>query len=147
MISSLYESDFYAWANEQAALLRAGQLTVADIEHIAEEIESMGKTEKREMVNRLAVLLMHLLKWRYQPERRGSSWRTTIRVQRLALKRHLLDNPSLKSKREEVTEDGYSTALIEAAGETGLPEESFPPVCPWSFEQVIDEKFWPGEPE
>ncbi|MBF0393862.1 MAG: DUF29 domain-containing protein, partial [Alphaproteobacteria bacterium] len=72
--SDLYERDFFAWANEQAALLRAGNLSVADIEHIAEEIESMGRTERREMVSRLTVLLLHLLKWRYQPSRRGSSW-------------------------------------------------------------------------
>ncbi|MCT6678023.1 DUF29 domain-containing protein, partial [Staphylococcus aureus] len=78
--STLYEQDFYAWANEQAGLLRAGKLAQADIEHIAEEIESMGKTEKRELVSRLAVLLLHLLKWQFQPGRRGTSWQATIRL-------------------------------------------------------------------
>ena len=70
----LYDQDFYAWTNEQAALLRAGRLSEADVEHIAEEIENMGKSEKRELVSRLRVLLLHLLKWQYQPTRRGKSW-------------------------------------------------------------------------
>ena len=141
---SLYEQDFYAWANEQAALLRAGQLSAADIEHIAEEIESMGKTEKRELVSRLAVLLSHLLKWQFQPVRRGASWQATIRIQRRDLARHLLDNPSLKSHRGPAIEDAYGNAVIDASAETGLPEATFPPACPWSFEQIIDADFWPG---
>ena len=77
-----YERDFYAWANEQAALLREGKLAEADIAHIAEEIESMGQTEKRELVSRLTLLALHLLKWHYQPGLRGPSWRSTIRLQR-----------------------------------------------------------------
>jgi hypothetical protein len=92
----LCDQDFYAWANEQAALLRAGNLWAADIEHIAEEIESMGKTGKRDLVNRLTVLLPYLLKWRYQPDRRGQSLRLTIREQRLRLALPLKDNPSRK---------------------------------------------------
>ena len=145
MSTSLYEHDFYAWANEQAALLRAGNLSAADIEHIAEEIESMGKTEKRELVSRLAVLLLHLLKWQYQPVRRGASWQATIRVQRRDLTRHLKDNPSLKAKLGEAIEDAYGNVLIEAAAETGLPEHTFPQTCPWPFDQLMDERFWPGE--
>jgi hypothetical protein len=86
---SNYDSDFYAWANEQAALLRAGRLGQADIEHIAQEIESMGRTEKRELVGRLRVLLLHLLEWRFQPIGRGSSWKASIRVRRLDLAEHL----------------------------------------------------------
>jgi len=139
-----YETDFYAWANEQAALLRAGKLAQADIEHIAEEIESMGKTEKRELVSRLTVLLMHLLKWQFQPDRRGNSWKATIRIQRIALVRHLADNPSLKAKLPEALSDAYETALIEAAAETALSESTFPTACPWTFEQIISADFWPG---
>jgi hypothetical protein len=82
-MGSAYEKDFYAWANEQAALLRSGKLAEADIEHIAEEIESMGRTEKRELVARLTVLLLHLLKWRYQPNLQGAFWRATIAAPRL----------------------------------------------------------------
>ena len=142
-VSSLYEQDFYAWANEQAALLRAGQLSAADIEHIAEEIESMGKTEKRELVSRLAVLLLHLLKWRYQPNLQGPSWRATIRIQRRDLARHMADNPSLKAKLPEAIEDAHGNAVLLAVAETGLPEATFPNECPWTFEQFMAEDFWP----
>ena len=93
--SRLYDQDFYAWANEQAALLRAGKLSEADIEHIAEEVESLGKTEKRELVSRLIVLMVHLLKWRFQPSLRGRSWKLSVDEQRIAIDAHLADNPSL----------------------------------------------------
>lgn len=143
MPTNLYETDFYAWANEQAALLRAGKLAAADIEHIAEEIESMGKTEKRELVNRLSVLLLHLLKWQYLPGRRGASWEATITVQRDDLSDHLRDNPSLKAKLDEAMVDAYRKASILVAGETGLPKSTFPATCPWSFATVMDVEFWP----
>lgn len=143
--SSLYEQDFYAWANEQAGLLRAGKLAQADIEHIAEEIESMGKTEKRELVSRLVVLLLHLLKWQFQPGRRGASWQATIRLQRRDLTRHIRDNPSLKANLDEAISYAYGNAIIEAVGETGLLEGTFPTACPWSFEQMMAEDFWPEE--
>ena len=130
MSASLYDRDFYAWASEQAALLRAGKLDTADIEHIAEEIESMGRTEKRELVNRLAVLLLHLLKWQYQPGLQGNSGRLTIEEQRYRLADHLDDNPSLKSKLDQAIHDAYRLALIEAEKETGLARRSFPPTCP-----------------
>ena len=94
--TTLYDRDFFAWSLEQVKLLRAGKLAEADIEHIAEEIETMGRTEKRELISRLSVLLLHLLKWRYQPERRSPSWEASIRVQRNRLADHLDDNPSLK---------------------------------------------------
>lgn len=144
MSANLYDQDFYAWANEQAGLLRAGKLTQADIEHIAEEIESMGKTEKRELVNRLTVLLAHLLKWQHQPARRGASWEVTIGTQRRAITRHLADNPSLKSKLPEAFADAYIDARGEAYAETGLPKATFPVTCPWSFDQMMADDFWPG---
>ncbi len=143
--ASLYDQDFYAWAHEQAALLRAGKLSAADIDHIAEEIESMGRSEKRELVSRLIVLLAHLLKWRYQPASRGPSWEVTIQHQRHALARHFVDNPSLKPKVPESIEDAYRDARGSAYAETGLPKETFPAVCPWPFEQIMDEDFWPGD--
>jgi hypothetical protein len=145
MSNILYNQDFFAWANEQAALLRSGRLSEADIDHIAEEIESMGKTEKRELVHRLAVLLMHLLKWQFQPDRRSVSWQATIRVQRRALVRHMADNPSLTATLSDSIAEGYGDAVIEATGETGLLESSFPPACPWPFEQFMDEAFWPDQ--
>jgi len=140
---NLYETDFYAWSNQQAALLRAGEPATADIGHIAEEIESVGKTEKRELVSRLSVLLMHLLTWRFQPDRRSASWEATVRNQRRALTRHLRDNPSLKAKLDEAIEDAYGDARIDAYGEIGLNEDTFPQICPWSFEMIMNETFWP----
>src|SRR5580692_2940977 len=115
-----YDRDFYAWANKQAALLRAGKLSEADFEHIAAEIESMGKTEKRELINRLTVLLMHLLKWRFQPELRGASWRLTIEEQRLRIALHRADNPSLSALQTQAVADAYRLAVIGARRETGL---------------------------
>src|SRR3977135_2624419 len=100
--ATLYDTDFYAWANEQAALLRAGRLAEADIENIAEEIETMGRSEKRELVSRMSVLLLHLLKWQFQPARRGNSWRLSIENTRYQLEEHLDDNPSLKSQLDQV---------------------------------------------
>ncbi len=143
MRTSLYESDFYAWANEQAALLRAGKLSAADIGNIAEEIESMGRGEKRELVNRLTVLLMHLLKWQYQPLLQGPSWRTAIRIQRSDIADHLDDNSSLKSQIPDAIVRAYRKARMKAAAETGLQEITFPITCPWPFDQITDEDFWP----
>jgi hypothetical protein len=141
--SQLYEEDFYAWANEQAALLRAGDLSRADVEHIAQEIESMGRTEKRELASRLKVLIAHLLKWRFQPEKRTKSWEVSIRVQRRELADHLDDNPSLKPIIGSVLEKAYPDAALVAVLETGLSETAFPQSCPWSFAQIMDENFWP----
>ena len=92
-----YDADVVAWAIEQASLLRTGRLSDLDIEHIAEEIEDVGKSEQRELAGRMAVLLAHLLKWEYQPERRGSSWEDTIRTQRERIERRICKTPSLKA--------------------------------------------------
>ncbi len=143
--STLYEQDFYAWANEQAALLRAGKLSAADIEHIAEEIESMGKTEKRELVSRLTVLLLHLLKWQFQPVRRGTSWRLSIANTRDQLAEHLDDNPSLKSQIDMAMTSAYKYARRDAARETSLDIQIFPEACPWTFEKIMDPEFWPED--
>ena len=143
MRSPLYDSDFYAWSREQADLLRRGELARADIEHIAEEIDSMGRTEKRELISRLEVLLLHLLKWRYQPDKRGPSWEASIRVQRNRLADHLDDNPSLKPLLPQSLATAYRKACRVAVAETGLPATTFPDACPWRVEQVTDEGFWP----
>ncbi len=145
--TTLYDRDFYAWANEQAQLLRAGRLSEADIENIAEEIESMGRGEKRELVSRLTVLLLHLLKWQVQPSHRGQSWRLSIANAREQLADHLDDNPSLKSQIDTAMVSAYRYAGREAAKETGLAVSAFPAVCPWGFEQVMDDGFWPGVAE
>jgi hypothetical protein len=142
-MSETYDRDFYAWANEQAALLRAGRLSEADIAHIAEEIESMGRTEKRELVSRLAVLLLHFLKWQFQPERRGTSWTASIKVQRNRLADHLDDNPSLKAILPQSIVRAYEDALLEAEAESRLPGSTFQALCPRSFTQIMDPAFWP----
>jgi Domain of unknown function DUF29 len=140
---SLRDSDFYAWSLEQAALLRAGRVDEADLSTIAEEIESMGKTEKRELVSRLTVLLLHLLKWQAQPGRHGNSWRLSIANSRDEITELLDDNPSLRALLDEVMASAYRYARRKAAIETERGEEAFPAQCPWSFAQVMDEGFWP----
>ena len=143
MPAETYERDFLAWTQEQAALLRTGDWARADVEHIAQEIENMGKTEKRELVNRLSVLLLHLLKWRYQPALRGTSWRLTIKQQRLKILDHIDDNSSLKATRDVAIATAYRYACIDAERETGLPDKTFPAHCPWTYDQMMDENFWP----
>ncbi|MEI6985887.1 MAG: DUF29 domain-containing protein [Rhodospirillaceae bacterium] len=139
----LHDQDFYAWANEQAALLRARNMDAADIDNIAEEIASMGRSEKRELISRLAVLLLHLLKWQLQPERQCKSWRLSVEEQRRKLQRHLADNPSLNSKLEEVIGAAYGDAVLDAKRETDLEEGVFLDSCPWVFDQIMDASFWP----
>ena len=147
MSTSLYDQDFYAWTSQQAALLRSGSLSLADIEHIAEEIESMGRSERRELVSRLRVLLHHLLKWQYQPSRRGQSWRLSVLNARDELESLLRDNPSLKAILPAGIVDAYRLARRDAALETELPENTFPVDCPWPYDRAVDENFWPGEPD
>jgi hypothetical protein len=142
--SSLHAQDFHAWAEQQAALLRAGDFTHADIAGIAEEIESMGRSEKRELVNRLAVLLLHLLQWQAQPMLRGHSLRLSVKEQRLRLAAHLADNPSLKPLLPAAIAEAHRLALVAAERETGLAESAFPAVCPWTAAQMMDEAFWPA---
>lgn len=100
------------------------------MQHIAEEIETLGRGEKRELVNRLAALLLHRLKWAHQPERRGKSWRLTIGEQRRQLSRHLRDNPSLRASQDEAMADAYGDAVLRAERETDLPRDLFPWSCP-----------------
>ena len=142
-VKSLHEIDFYAWAVEQAGLLRAGRLDEADLANIAEEIESMGKTEKRELVSRLTVLLLHLLKRSQQPTLRGNSWRLSIANARDEIQDLIADNPSLKAQRDGVLATAYRYARRKAAVETDLAEECFPSACPWTFETALNEGFWP----
>ena len=141
--ATLYDTDFYAWTVEQAALLRAGRLSEADVENIAEEIESTGRSERSELVSRLTVLFVHLLKWRYQAGLRSRSWRITIERQRLDVRDHLTDNPSLKSQLDEIMGRAYRRARIDAEGETHLPRSTFPETCPFTFDEAMHPDFWP----
>ena len=144
--SRKYDADFHAWANEQATLLRAGRLAEIDVEHIAEEIETLGRSERREFVNRLSVLLLHLLKWTHQPDRRGRSWELTIKEQRRQLARHLRDNPSLGTWIDQAVSDAYGDAALRAELEMNVPRDMLPLSCPYRFEQATDEAFWPDQP-
>jgi hypothetical protein len=137
MSNSLYETDFYAWANEQAALLRAGRLADADIANIAEEIDTMGRGEKRELTNRLAVLLAHLLKWQAQPERRGRSWLLAIREQRRQIARLLVENPSLRPHLDSVLAEAYGDATIAAARDVDCDEDGFPATLHWTCDEIM----------
>ena len=138
-----YEQDFYGWTQEQAKLLQSRDFDKLDWEHLVEELHIMGARERRELVNRLCLLLMHLLKWQYEPERRGRSWVNTIREQRRMIPKHIKDNPSLKGTFSELWEEAYADALIEVVAETSLPKQTFPPLCQWTYQQAIDPDFWP----
>jgi hypothetical protein len=139
-----YEKDVVAWANEQAALLRAGKFSALDIEHIAEEIEDVGKSEQRELASRMTVLLAHLLKWQYQAKYRGKSWTRTIAVQRKDVAYVLNEAPSLRGKFNDAQwlDVVWSKAVLSAENETEL-EGVFPESCPWTMEQVMDPVFLP----
>ena len=140
-----YDKDVILWSQEQARLLRAGRFSELDIEHLADEIDDVGKSEKRELANRMAVLLAHLLKWRLQPENRSPSWRATIVVQRKRIALAIKAAPSLKAmiRDPDWQEDMWLDALAQASRETGLPMEDFPDACPWSMDQAADLEFWP----
>ncbi len=138
-----YDQDYYLWFVDQARLLRSAMWHQIDVEHLAEELEDMGKREKRALRSRTVVLLAHLLKYAHQPERRSPSWSGTIREQRKQLDELLHDSPSLKPRLIEELEDSYISARMLAAGETGLPESVFPAGCPFSLSQLLDEGFWP----
>ena len=146
MAHQLYERDFFEWTQCNAALLRAGRFDQADIEHIAEEIEDMGRSQRHELGSRLRVLLAHLLKWRYQPALRTRSWTGTIRVQRDELLRLLRQMPSLRPYLREILPEIYRPAVEQAISETELPEETFPPACPFSVDEILEEDFPPDAP-
>ena len=145
MTTTLYETDFYAWTQCQAALLREEEFEQIDWDNLIEEIESLGRSEKHEVESRLIVIMLHLLKWQYQPNKRltSRSWRKTISIQRIDLDHHLTKNPSLRAHLAEFIDDTYKVAVRKAVVETGLDKRTFPSRCPWRAEQILDEEFWP----
>jgi Domain of unknown function DUF29 len=138
------DSDYALWCAQQSARLRNGDLSGLDTENIAEEIESLGRSDRREIESRLQVLLVHLLKWTYQPEKRSGSWRGSIAESRRNIERLLSESPSLKAYPSSVLDDEYAFARFKAAEETGLAEGRFPPACPFTIEQVLDPAFLPA---
>lgn len=139
-----YQNDFYGWTQEQATLLKSGRLSELDIENLIEEVETMGRSEKRELNSRLLVLLVHLLKWQYQPSHRGSSWECTISVQRDDFSETLSENPSLKPQLDDILINTYRRAKKQAARETNLDKNTFPESCPWDLSQILDDDFYPN---
>ena len=140
---SLYDMDFHLWTQRTAALLRAGRFAALDVEHTAEEVEDMGKREVRELDSRVRVLLLHLLKWQYQPRRRSRSWASTIAEQRDAIADSLTQSPSLRRHVGDQLADSYRRAARRAALETGLAIRQFPSRCPYTVAQLLDEAFLP----
>ena len=138
-----YEQDFYAWLITNVQLIRQGRFAEMDSENIAEELEAMGRSEKRALLSRWSVLLAHLLKWQFQPEKRSHRWKYTIAEQRRRILRLLEDSPSLRGQLADKLADAYDDALLTAAKETQLDQPTFPQFCPFSLEQVMREEFWP----
>ena len=141
--STLYDQDFYAWLGNNAHLLREGRLNAIDAMHLAEELEDMGRSQKRAIASHLRVLLSHLLKWRYQPARRSVSWRLSIRNARDQIEAIVDDSPSLRRELPEVLSREYEKARKYAADETELPLETFPVQTPFLMEQVFDDDYLP----
>jgi hypothetical protein len=135
---SLYDTDYVAWLREQVAHLRAGRLRALDVENLAEELESLMKKERRQLENRLEVLIVHLLKWDHQPEQRSNRWRASVAEQRARIRRLLRDSPSLKPSLEEAAHEVYPEAVEQVAIETRLSETSLPQALPYTVEQIFE---------
>ena len=142
---ALYDRDFYAWTQEQAALLKSGQWDQLDIPNLVEEIEALGRQERRELVNRLGILVGHLLKWQFQPQQRSKSRIATIIEQRQEVQELIADNPSLKSYLVEAIEKAYQKGILLVAKETPLSLDDLPAQCPYTLDQVMDPNFYPEQ--
>jgi hypothetical protein len=136
-----YDADFIGWLDHQAKLLRTHNHDELDYDNLAEEVEAMSRSQRRELKNRYTVLLMHLLKWQYQPDYRCTSWRSTIFQQRLKLKRLIRDMPSIKNEfnEPEWQIDAWDDAVTEASAETSIFKENFPKTCIWTVDQVLSD--------
>jgi hypothetical protein len=149
--SRRYEQDFYGWTQDQAAKLRrAADSRVnlsdpIDLANLAEEIESLGASQLRELYSRYLMLLVHLLKWQHQPVKRTPSWRGTINTQRREIADLLSISPGLKPRRRARLAKAYQAAREDAAEETGLPVERFPEACPYALGQVESRTWWPAD--
>lgn len=144
-MKNLYETDFYAWTQEQARLLKTQTWAQLDTVNLIEEISSLGRKERQELRNRLGVLLGHLLKWQYQPDNRSNSWLATIREQRRETKILLQESPSLKPYLLNAFHQAYETGVDLAVRDTNLPYETFPAICPYTLEQTLNSDFLPVE--
>jgi hypothetical protein len=143
--NELYDTDFYAWTREQARLLRERRFDDLDLDNLVDEVESVGSSEKREIRNRLKVLLAHLLKWKYQPGFRRNSWRWTIHEQRETIADIAGSSPSLRDHVSKSMRGAYSGAMVAASEESGLAIGIFPDECPFSADQLLDVEFFPED--
>lgn len=139
----LYNADFAQWIAQATGLLRQGKFDELDIEHLIEEVEDWGKRDRRALCSNLEIVLLHLLKWQFQPEQRSASWRGSIREHRRRISRILKDSPSLNAYLLQEYEDCYAGARLQAADETGLSINIFPEMCPYTIEATLDAEFLP----
>jgi hypothetical protein len=140
-MEKLYETDFYAWTLKQADLLRSGKLQELDIENLVDEVESLGRQERQELRNRLGVLIGHLLKWYYQPDKRTKSWMATIIEQRDRISELLQENPSLKPYLSDAIASAFKSGLALVVTETPLGYKDLPSECPFSIGEILDPNF------
>jgi hypothetical protein len=138
-----YDADFFQWTQSTAEMIRQGRLAEVDLEHVAEEIEDMGKRDRREVRSGLIVLIVHLLKWEFQPDLRTPSWDSTIDEQRTQIQLIIQDSPSLRRLPAEELAATYKRAIKRAIAQTGLGADRFPSSCPYTAEQILDGDFLP----
>ncbi len=143
MQTNLYNKDYCLWLEETVQLLREGRLTELDINNLIEEIEDMGISQKNALESNLIVLLMHLLKWKYQPEKQSGSWRGSIREHRRRILKAFKNSPSLKRYFEGIFDESYQEARKQAADETELSLSTFSENCPFTIEQILDSEYLP----
>ena len=139
--TTAYSDDFYTWTQEQGARLRAGDLDGLDLENLAEEIESLGKSQFASLVSALRIVLLHMLKCDHQPERRSRSWALSIAEHRRRIIFELMDSPGLKSRLTDAVVLAYDLGRIEAAKETDLSLKKFPEACPYTFDEIMNRPF------
>ena len=140
---NLYEADYFQWLEDTLQKLHQGKYERVDWENLLEEIEAMGRSEKRSLKSNLIVVLLHLLKWQYQPEKRSGSWESSIIEHRRRLKEILKESPSLKAYFSQIIDDSYTESVKQAKAETRLPITIFPQKCPYSLNSIIDDEFLP----
>lgn len=145
--TKLYDQDYHLWLETTIKQLQERQFSDIDIDNLIEELETLGRSEKKALRSYLRLIIMHLLKWRYQPEKRSKSWQITIRNNRFEIEETLQDSPSLKSQLTELLNQSYPRAVAEASEETGLSVSTFPPSCPFTLEQILEQNFLPNEVE
>lgn len=136
MITTLYEQDYGLWAEQMADLIAAGRFGELDIENLVEEVRDLSKRERDRLLSSLRLIVHHLLKWDYQPQKRSRSWQTTIQRERLNIKKYLRDSPSLKRYlTDEYLHQVYETGRLDAIIETDL---DMPVVCPYAIADVLE---------